>query len=144
MKGQLQFSDKSHRPGVAGPGSPGTSASRCRYKNLHEYLPAGLINFFQGFSWLTDLLVRTHNWSGPSFGDFIMIGAQTEFSLRVAVCAWCKPHERGSGLGAISHGICLRHLRHLKLQMQGFLPERSGRATRRVRPQDKQETWLPF
>lgn len=56
-----------------------------------------------------------------------MTVSQTEFSLAVSICAWCKPHERGSGLGAISHGICLRHLRHLKLQTQGLLPKRAGR-----------------
>jgi hypothetical protein len=57
-----------------------------------------------------------------------MTANQTEFSLKVAICAWCKPNERGSGLGAISHGICLRHLRHLKLQTQGLLRKRGSRA----------------
>ncbi|HLH55811.1 MAG TPA: hypothetical protein VKY92_19575 [Verrucomicrobiae bacterium] len=52
-----------------------------------------------------------------------MIASQTEFSLAVAICAWCKPGERGGGLGAVSHGICLKHLRKLKLQVQGLLPE---------------------
>ncbi len=60
-----------------------------------------------------------------------MTASQTEFSLKVAICAWCKPNERGSGLGAVSHGICLRHLKHLKLQTQGLLPKRSSRASLR-------------
>jgi len=54
-----------------------------------------------------------------------MTASQTEFSLSVSICAWCKPTERGAGLGAISHGICLRHLKNLKLQTQGLLPKRS-------------------
>jgi len=54
--------------------------------------------------------------------------SQTEFGLNVAICAWCRPEERGSGLGAISHGICLRHLRFLKLQTQGLLPKRAARS----------------
>ena len=47
-----------------------------------------------------------------------MIASQTEFPLRVAVCAWCRPKERGDGVGAISHGICPRHLRKLKTALQ--------------------------
>ena len=47
---------------------------------------------------------------------------QTEFSLRVPVCAWCQPKKRGAdpgnSPGSISHGICLRHLRKLKLELQ--------------------------
>ena len=42
---------------------------------------------------------------------------QTEFPLSVAVCAWCKPSELGGSLGAISHGICPRHLRKMKIQL---------------------------
>ncbi|HZR18850.1 MAG TPA: hypothetical protein VFE51_16300 [Verrucomicrobiae bacterium] len=57
-----------------------------------------------------------------------MTDCQTEFSLSVAVCAWCKPRERGGALGAISHGICLRHLRKLKLEVQGLLPARRRRS----------------
>ncbi len=52
-----------------------------------------------------------------------MIGfLQSEFSLRVPVCAWCKPKNRradpGDSPGAISHGICPRHLKKLKLELQ--------------------------
>ncbi len=57
-----------------------------------------------------------------------MTAEQTEFSLKVAICAWCRPHERGAGLGAVSHGICLRHLRDLKLQLQD-LPRRRRSAS---------------
>jgi len=75
-----------------------------------------------------------------------MTGCQTEFSLSVSICAWCKPHERGAGLGAVSHGICLRHLRKLKLQVQGLLPEVSRRNSSRS-PRvslSKSEKLLPF
>jgi hypothetical protein len=47
---------------------------------------------------------------------------QSEFPLRVAVCAWCKSKDRGvelgPSLGAISHGICPRHLKKLRLELQ--------------------------
>jgi len=56
-----------------------------------------------------------------------MIPSQREFSLSVSICAWCKPNELGAGLGAVSHGICLRHLKNLKLQAQGLLPKRTRR-----------------
>ena len=73
-----------------------------------------------------------------------MIGCQTEFPLSVSVCAWCKPHDRGSGLGALSHGICLRHLRKLKLQVQGLLPERPARRTPRRLVATQPEASLPL
>jgi hypothetical protein len=50
-----------------------------------------------------------------------MPAEQIEFPLRVAVCAWCRPKERGDTLGAISHGICPRHLRKLRLQLDKHL-----------------------
>jgi len=47
---------------------------------------------------------------------------QNEFPMRVAVCAWCKPKNRGAelgaSLGAISHGICPRHLKQLRLELE--------------------------
>ena len=47
---------------------------------------------------------------------------QSELPLQVAVCAWCKPKNRsvalGPGLGSISHGICPRHLKQLRLELQ--------------------------
>jgi hypothetical protein len=40
----------------------------------------------------------------------------------VAVCAWCKPQNRivdpVNSPGAISHGICPRHLKKLRLELQ--------------------------
>lgn len=47
---------------------------------------------------------------------------QSEFPLRVAVCAWCQPKDRSAdpakSAGSLSHGICPRHLKKLKLEMQ--------------------------
>ncbi|HWH71650.1 MAG TPA: hypothetical protein VNT26_19915 [Candidatus Sulfotelmatobacter sp.] len=60
-----------------------------------------------------------------------MTASQIDLPLTVPVCAWCKPKEWGSTLGALSHGICPRHLHHLKLQMQGLTPKRSPRPRRR-------------
>jgi hypothetical protein len=52
----------------------------------------------------------------------MMVPLQSEFPLRVAVCAWCKPKQRrvdlGVGLGELSHGICLRHLKQLRVEFQ--------------------------
>jgi hypothetical protein len=59
-----------------------------------------------------------------------MMLRQSEFSMNVAVCAWCEPDERGSGLGAISHGICPRHLRKLAHELKGILPKRRARRRR--------------
>ncbi len=73
-----------------------------------------------------------------------MIASQTEFGLSVAVCAWCRPDERGSRLGAVSHGICLRHLRKLKLEVQGLLPDGSKRRRSRRAALDSAEALLPF
>ncbi|MBI3851451.1 MAG: hypothetical protein HY298_14425 [Verrucomicrobia bacterium] len=57
-----------------------------------------------------------------------MTVGQLEFSLRVVICAWCKPKERGSGAGSLSHGICPRHLQKMKLELKGLLPKRRRRA----------------
>jgi hypothetical protein len=52
----------------------------------------------------------------------MVVPLQSEFVLRVPVCAWCKPKNRGAdpgnSPGSISHGICPRHLRKLKLESQ--------------------------
>jgi hypothetical protein len=59
-----------------------------------------------------------------------MKARQIEFPLAVAVCAWCRPRELGAGLRALSHGICPRHLRKMKLELQrmnGAIPKRSSR-----------------
>jgi hypothetical protein len=55
---------------------------------------------------------------------------QTELPLRIAVCAWCKPRELGAALGALSHGICPRHFREMKIDLESRLP---GRAVAPVR-----------
>ncbi len=47
----------------------------------------------------------------------LMIAHQIEFPISVVVCAWCKPGEKGRGLGEISHGICPRHLARMKRQL---------------------------
>lgn len=57
---------------------------------------------------------------------------QSVLPLRVAVCAWCKPRELGAGLGALSHGICPRHLREMKVKLQNSRP---GREAEPVGPQ---------
>ena len=47
---------------------------------------------------------------------------QSEFPLWVAVCAWCKPKNPGgflrNSLGSTSHGICPRHLKKLRQELQ--------------------------
>ena len=40
---------------------------------------------------------------------------QTEFPLRVPLCAWCRPATRGEEM--IPHGICPRHFRKMKQQL---------------------------
>lgn len=60
---------------------------------------------------------------------------QMNFSLTVAVCAWCEPHPPAGEIGALSHGICLRHLRQLKLQSQGLLPKHRRRSRRESAPE---------
>ena len=62
-----------------------------------------------------------------------MQAGQLDFSIRVAVCAWCKPRGPVSTGAVLSHGICPRHLRKLEQEMQGVTPKRR----RRVAPQDR-------
>ena len=52
---------------------------------------------------------------------------QIEFPLAVAVCAWCRPRELGANLGELSHGICPRHLRKIKLKLRQTNPKSSSR-----------------
>lgn len=59
-----------------------------------------------------------------------MTARQIEFPLAVAVCAWCKPKEPGAGADALSHGICLRHLKKLKLEARGVVVKRLTRNRR--------------
>jgi hypothetical protein len=71
----------------------------------------------------------------------MIVSVQSEFPLRVAVCAWCKPKNRGvelgASLGAISHGICPRHFKKLTEQVskdteQQALPIATRSQRRRV------------
>lgn len=59
----------------------------------------------------------------------LMEAGQLDLSLCVAVCAWCKPRVPIGEPGVLSHGICPRHLRKLKLELQGIIPRRSRRTT---------------
>lgn len=126
--------------------------------SLHLYLrivlPASILSpffcphlpafFAQGISWLLNHCARVIRCSLAMLDNSHMTATQTEFSLVVAICAWCKPDERGSGLGAISHGICLRHLRKLKLQTQGLLPKRAPRTSVHASKGVGLETFLPL
>jgi hypothetical protein len=47
-----------------------------------------------------------------------MATRQTELPLRIVVCAWCQPGAQGTDLGAVSHGICPRHLRKMTKALQ--------------------------
>jgi hypothetical protein len=60
-----------------------------------------------------------------------MRGAQLDFSLPIAVCAWCQPDPPAGEIGALSHGICLRHLKTLKLSCQGVQIKRRRRSRNR-------------
>jgi hypothetical protein len=72
---------------------------------------------------------------------------QIELPLRVTVCAWCKPDARqGMDVGLISHGICPRHLKKLKLslnQLASKAPIPPRRRSRRKR-QREGEPLLPL
>jgi hypothetical protein len=87
-----------------------------------------------------------HRDGGGSVKRHSMIGHQIEFPLHVAICAWCRPHELGEGLGAISHGICLGHLRGFVLQLKGFLP--TPAETQEAAEREENNHWheglLPF
>ena len=59
-----------------------------------------------------------------------MTASQIEFPLAVSVCAWCKPKEPDAVRGSLSHGICPRHLKRLKLEARGLVVKRSRRGKR--------------
>lgn len=69
-----------------------------------------------------------------------MKASQIEFPLRVAVCAWCEPQLPGGGVVVVSHGICRRHLRKMKLATAPRSPKNSAR--RRLVEEDT--PGLPF
>ncbi len=61
-----------------------------------------------------------------------MTEAQIEFPLEVPICAWCRPRDVKLSLpGTISHGICLRHLRKIKLETQHPCAQHARRHARR-------------
>jgi len=71
-----------------------------------------------------------------------MMAQQIEFPLAVAVCAWCRPGELGAGLGALSHGICPRHLRKMKLNLQRTTAGAPSRSSRRGRVRSQADVEL--
>jgi hypothetical protein len=74
-----------------------------------------------------------------------VIATQIDFGLAVPVCAWCKPEERGAASPSLSHGICLRHLKKLKLEAQGGRVTRTRRSRLAGRPQnDGSSSALPL
>ena len=76
-----------------------------------------------------------------------MMACQIEFPLAVAVCAWCRPRELGAGLGALSHGICPRHLKKMKLELQrtgGAAPKHSPRRRQIKSPPGAEVMFLPL
>lgn len=46
-----------------------------------------------------------------------VVAAQIEFPMSVAVCAWCKPVKPGTGLEVLTHGICPRHFRKMRIDL---------------------------
>ncbi|HEV2435105.1 MAG TPA: hypothetical protein VG077_03835 [Verrucomicrobiae bacterium] len=67
------------------------------------------------------MLWTNHRRSLITIHALMIAPLQSEFPLRVAVCAWCKPKRRGVDPGTnpdpISHGICPRHFKKLKLEL---------------------------
>jgi hypothetical protein len=62
-----------------------------------------------------------------------IVSQQSELPLSVAVCAWCKPKHHGAELGAISHGICPRHLKKLQRELQQMQAAQQSTADSRRR-----------
>ena len=74
-----------------------------------------------------------------------MDAGQLNLSLRIAVCAWCKPRKADGSLGAVSHGICPRHLQKFKQESEGIPPRRRRRGPARSVPDKTSgEAQLPF
>ncbi len=79
--------------------------------------------------------------TAPGYRRPRLPAGQTEFALRVPVCAWCRPVQGGEPMAVLSHGICPRHFRSLEWQMKGIVPQRRSRARR---PQAENEALLPL
>jgi hypothetical protein len=76
-----------------------------------------------------------------------MMAQQIEFPLMMTVCAWCRPRELGAGLGALSHGICPRHLRKIKLELKRtarIAPKRSPRRRQIMNRPGAEVMFLPL
>ena len=74
-----------------------------------------------------------------------MQAGQLDLSLSVAVCAWCKPRVPTGEPGVLSHGICPRHLRKVKFELQGFVPQRRRRSSARAATDElTREALLPL
>jgi hypothetical protein len=71
-------------------------------------------------------------------GNVFTAALQVEFPLRVSVCAWCRPDRCGASAGEVSHGICLRHLRKLKFEIQGVAVKRRRRSSPQELGQDRE------
>jgi hypothetical protein len=73
-----------------------------------------------------------------------MMATQTEFSLALAVCAWCRPGELGVGLGNVSHGICPRHFELMRRRLQRMAGTPPKRSSRRSKIQREPEAEFAF
>jgi hypothetical protein len=63
------------------------------------------------------------------------VASQTEFLMAVPVCAWCEPRQPGATQVAVTHGICPRHFRQLKLETQKiYCPPTAGSPTPARKP----------
>lgn len=61
--------------------------------------------------------------------------SQTEFLMAVPVCAWCEPRQPGDTRVPVTHGICPRHLRQLKLETRKiYCPPTDGAPTPARKP----------
>lgn len=71
---------------------------------------------------------------------------QLDLSLRVAVCAWCKPRAPLGDIRSLSHGICPRHLRKFKQEVEGIVsvPQRRRRGLPQSITDGLAQEALPF
>jgi hypothetical protein len=62
-------------------------------------------------------IVGTRTLSGS---PAVVLNKQIEFPLSVPVCAWCQPRPGNiPDARPLSHGICPRHLKAMRLQISG-------------------------
>jgi hypothetical protein len=67
---------------------------------------------------------------------------QIDLPMLTTVCAWCEPDARGNGLGALSHGICPRHLRKLARDLRRRVAPRERKARTRVTLNPEPPLWF--